>query len=299
MPALASVVAVGVVAALFAGGCPAADFTRVIPTDATVLVGAGDIADCSDRSARTAGLVEQVLARSPNARAFTAGDNAYPRGGPDELARCYEPTWGRFKERTIPVAGNHDWLTPGAAGFLGYFGLSGEHPTYRSLDLGGWHVIVLDSDCAAVGGCDAASPQGRWLAADLAASAARCTLALWHHPRFSSGAQHGSDTRSAALWRLLDEANAELVVAGHEHIYERFVALRADGSAAEDEGLVSFIAGTGGAHPYGVAARAAGSAAVRNDSAGVLVLILEERRARTFFVDVHGARFDETVIDCR
>lgn len=247
---------------------------------------------------RTGALVEQLLARSVNARAFTLGDNAYFRGTPDEFERCYAPAWGRFRDRTIAVAGNHDWATPGAAGFLGYFGLTGDHPTYRSLDLGGWHIVVLDTDCAEVGGCDAASPQGRWLASDLAASGARCTLALWHHPRFSSGAHHGSDPRSAPLWRILDDAGAELVLAGHEHLYERFVPLRADGTAADD-GLVSFVVGTGGARSYTVARRATGSATVRTDTPGVLLLVLEEERARAVFVDAAGARLDETVVHCR
>ena len=110
-------------------------------------------------------------------------------GRPDQFRDCYDPTWGAFKDRTRPAAGNHDWETKDLAGYLGYFGEAAapQGVSWYSYELGAWHVVVLDSDCAAVGGCEATSPQGRWLAADLAASDATCTLAIWHHPRFSSG----------------------------------------------------------------------------------------------------------------
>ena len=128
--------------------------------------------------------------------------------------------------------GNHDWDTKDLAGYLGYFGAAAAPAgkSWYSYDLGTWHVIVLDSDCASVGGCGPATDQGRWLAADLAASTARCTLAIWHHPRFSSG-DHGNDRSVAPFWTALYDAGADVVVNGHDHDYERFAPQDPDGSA--------------------------------------------------------------------
>ena len=132
------------------------------------------------------------------------GDTAYQNGTPDEFARCYEPTWGRHKARTRPAVGNHEYGTPGAAGYFAYFGAAaGEAGKgWYSYDLGAWHVVALNSNCSHVGGCQAGSEQERWLRADLAANAAECTLAYMHHPRFSSANVHGgSPARRAAVAR--------------------------------------------------------------------------------------------------
>ena len=213
-------------------------------TDAT-LVGAGDIADCSlDRGAATATLVDSIPGT-----VFTAGDNAYPDGTAQQFTDCYDPTWGRFKARTRPAAGNHDWGTKDAAGYLGYFGAAAAPAgkTWYSYDLGAWHVIVLDSDCQQVGGCAAGSPQGMWLAADLAASkATKCTIAIWHHPRFSSG-EHGDDADVAPFWNALYAGGADIVVNGHDHDYERFAPQDPEGRADDARGVREFVVGTGGA----------------------------------------------------
>jgi hypothetical protein len=223
----------------FPSAGPAAD-----PTATVVLLGAGDIADCTLAGA---GETADLLSRQPG-WIFTAGDSAYENGSAADYAACYGPTWGRLKDRTILTAtGNHDWQTPGAAGYLGYFGRTAapDGVTWYSLDLGAWHVIVLDSSCAMVGGCDAASPQGRWLARDLAASAARCTLAIWHHPLYSSG-EHGNDPDVRPFWEQLHAANAELIVNGHDHDYERFAPMDPNGSVERPGGLRELVAGTGG-----------------------------------------------------
>ena len=184
-----------------------------------VLVGAGDIADCGlpDDDA-TADLVAGIPGM-----VFTAGDNAYPTGSAAQFRDCYDPTWGRFVDRTRPAPGNHDHLSPGLAGYLGYFGSSAapNGTSWYSYDLATWHIIVLDSSCDIVGGCGPDSEQGRWLAADLAASDAPCTLAVWHHPRWSSGL-HGNDRTVAPFWQALHDAGADVVVNGHDHDYERF-----------------------------------------------------------------------------
>ena len=218
-----------------------------------VLVGAGDIADCTlDDDAKTAALVAAIPGT-----VFTAGDNAYENGSPDQFRDCYDPTWGAFKDRTRPAAGNHDWETKDLAGYLGYFGEAAapEGVSWYSYDLGTWHVVVLDSDCAAVGGCEATSPQGRWLAADLAASDATCTLAIWHHPRFSSGF-HGNIAEVAPFWEALYAAGADVVINGHDHDYERFAPQTPDAKIDQAHGIREFVVGTGGAalRPFAVGA---------------------------------------------
>ncbi len=210
-----------------------------------VLVGAGDIASCSlDGDEATAGLLDGI-----GGTVFTAGDNAYDSGTAREFADCYAPSWGRHKDRTRPAAGNHDHVTQGAAGYRAYFGdaaTNADGKTWYSYELGTWHIIVLDSNCGAVGGCDSASDQGRWLAADLAASSASCTLAIWHHPRFSSG-EHGDDEAVGPFWTALYEGGADVIVNGHDHDYERFAPQNPDGVEDPERGIRQFVVGTGGA----------------------------------------------------
>ena len=209
-----------------------------------VLVGAGDIGDCaSDGDERTAALLDGT-----DGTIFTAGDNAYQKGSAQEFRDCYAPNWGRHLARTRPAPGNHDWETDGLAGYLGYFGASAQGPdgsSWYSYDLGTWHVIVLDSTCAKVGGCDPVSAQGQWLARDLAASNARCTLAIFHHPRFTSG-EHGDLREMDAFWRPLYAAGVDVIVNGHDHDYERFAPQDPDGLADPERGIRQFVVGTGG-----------------------------------------------------
>lgn len=214
------------------------------PAPVAVLVGAGDIGDCdTPDDTATAALLDDI-----EGTVFTAGDNAYENGTAKEFATCYDETWGRHKARTRPAPGNHDWNTSALSGYLDYFGdaARGEDgPSWYSYDLGAWHVIVLDSECSRVGGCDTDSPQGRWLAADLAASDARCTVAIWHKPRFTSG-EHGNDGSVAPFWTALYRAGVDVVINGHDHDYERFAPQ--DPSAREDRerGIREFVVGTGG-----------------------------------------------------
>jgi hypothetical protein len=145
------------------------------------LVGAGDIARCGEQGdEQTAALVASLPGT-----VFVAGDGAYDDGSAAQYATCYGPSWGAFRDRTRPVPGNHDYQTDGAAGYLAYWGAQARPSgtTWYSFDAGTWHVIMLDSNCDHVGGCGPASAQGRWLATDLAASPAQCTLAVFHHPR--------------------------------------------------------------------------------------------------------------------
>lgn len=260
-----------------------------------VITGAGDIADCASDGARQTSdlLVEQA------GSIFTAGNNA-TEGSAASFADCYGPTWGRVRDRTIlPAAGNEDWNTADAAGYLGYFG-SNAAPngvTWYSLDLGAWHVIVLDSDCAQVGGCDAASPQGQWLKKDLAASSVHCTLAIWNRPRYSSGEQ-GDDPEVASFWEQLHAANAELIVNGHDRDYERFAPLDASGNVERPGGLREIVVGTGGAALRPFHTLAAHSEFRLAGSWGVLRLTLHPANYDWEFLPVGGDIADSGSTPC-
>jgi len=227
---------------------PAAFTTFVFPAAATtdpVLVGAGDIAECGSSGAtRTAELLDRL-----GGIVFTAGDDAYVNGSASDFEDCYDPTWGRVNHRTLlPAVGNHEYETPNAAPYFAYFGARAGKAGrgWRSIDVGAWHVIVLNSNCDIVG-CGKGSAQLRWLRADLAAHPAACTLAIWHHPRFSSGS-HGNDRSVAPFWRALAVAGADLVVNGHEHDYERFAPQTPGGVLDAAHGIRELVVGTGGAH---------------------------------------------------
>ena len=261
------------------------------------LVGAGDIGVCgAGATAATAALVERI-----GGAVFTAGDNAYDEGTATEFARCFAPTWGTFKDRIRPAPGNHDYGVPGASGYFDYFGAAaGERGKgYYSYDLGAWHVVVLNSVCAAVGGCGPSSPQVLWLRNDLATHAARCTLAIWHHPRFSSGAEHGSDPTYQTFWNVLYEFGADVVVNGHDHDYERFAPQTPDAAApgVKGNGIREFVVGTGGPGLYAIRAPIANSEVLRNDTHGVLELTLRPAGYDWNFVQVDGATFTDSGSD--
>ena len=275
-------------------GSPIVIATDVLPA-VEVLVGAGDIASCAlDADEATAALLDDLPGT-----VFTAGDNAYEDGSLAEYVDCYDPTWGRHRDRTRPAAGNHDWLTNVASGYVGYFGAAAtnaEGRTWYSYELGWWHVIVLDSDCAKVDGCGPDSPQGAWLTADLAANDARCTLAIWHHPRFSSG-RHGNDPITDPFWRALYAAGADVVVNGHDHDYERFAPQDPDGAAAPT-GLREFVVGTGGAElrPF---ERSVANSVVRSSVAhGILELTLQQSGYGWRFISIDGSFTDQGSATC-
>jgi hypothetical protein len=203
---------------------------------------------------------------------FTTGDNAYPKGSAEDFADCYDPSWGRHKERTRPSPGNHDYRTPGAAGYFAYFGVHAGEPGkgYYSYDLGTWHVIVLNSNIDMSPG----SPQERWLRADLASHPKRCVLAYWHHPLFSSGRRGKIAVKP--LWQALYEAKAEIVLAGHEHFYERFAPQTPDGVADPNGGIRAFVVGTGGGGLDRLRTTAPNSEVRYNRAYGVLRLVLSD-----------------------
>lgn len=203
------------------------------------------------------------------------GDNQYWTGSLAAHRASFEPTWGRLGPLLRPAPGNHEYLTPGAAGYYDYFGPAAGDRTkgWYSYELGTWHVVVLNSNCGDVGGCGPGSPQLRWLAEDLAAHPRACTLAYWHHPRFSSGA-HGDNAAYTDFWRTLYDAGADLVLVGHDHDYERFAPQDPAGKADPEHGIRQFVEGTGGQELRSFATIRANSEARNSRDHGVLKLRL-------------------------
>ena len=251
-----------------------------------VLIAAGDIAECPRQGDEATAAILDTLPGTVAA----LGDNAYEKGTAEEYARCYDPSWGRHKARTRPAPGNHEYGSPEAAPYFAYFGQAAGKPGegWYSYDLGKWHVVVLNSEVPHT----ADSPQIQWLRADLAANPARCTLAYWHHPRFSSG-PHGNNAGMAPFWDALYEAGADVVLVGHDHTYERFAPQAPDGRADAARGIRQFVVGTGGRSAYAFQGTAANSEVRYNAGPGVLRLDLDETGYRWRFIPVTGASPDE------
>ncbi|MEV0717011.1 metallophosphoesterase [Asanoa sp. NPDC050611] len=259
-----------------------------------VLAGAGDIASCaSTDDSRTADLLDTIPGE-----VFTLGDNAYNNGTAQEFADCYGPTWGRHRARTRPVIGNHEYNTPDARGYFDYFGAAAGKPGegWYSYDAGAWHVVVLNSNCDVVrGGCGAGSPQDSWLRADLAAAAKRtgCTVAMWHHPLFTSSAAHGPTTAVRPLYQTLYDNGVELLLTGHNHQYERFAPQTPAGARDDQRGVREFVVGTGGGGPYAFREPEPNSEARLTGTPGVLRLTLSADAYDWRFVPVTGSTSDE------
>ena len=279
-------------AAQFAGAAPdlGARESAFTAPGGSVFVGAGDIASCGiNGDEGTAALLDTIPGT-----VFTTGDNLYGNQTLADFEACYGPSWGRHLARTRPVAGNHDYDTPGATGYYAYFGAAAGDPAkgYYSYELGAWHVVVLNSNCTEVGGCHVGSAQELWLRQDLAGSSSSCTVALWHEPRFSSG-EHGDTSKMQPFWAALHEAGADLVLTGHDHDYERFRALGAAGTPDAVFGLTEFVVGTGGFSRRTFPTVRADSVIRDNTSDGVLKLTLLPTRFSWQFVAAAGATFHD------
>jgi len=211
--------------------------------EVAVLVGAGDIAVCGsandDATAR-------LLDGQPGT-VFAAGDLAYFQGTAEQFRNCYDPSWGRHRARTRPAPGNHEYESADAGPYFLHFGLIAGTPglgyyRYRS---GAWQVYSLNSNMEA----SSRGIQIPWLRSELAAQPSECTVAYFHHPRFSSGPHGLSPTVPIVreLWFALYEAGVDIVISAHEHFYERFAPQDPSGRPDPEYGIREFVVGTGGA----------------------------------------------------
>jgi calcineurin-like phosphoesterase family protein len=257
-----------------------------------VITAAGDIADPRPSSEAIA-TAELVMSIDPNV-ALTLGDNQYPSGSLTDFRNGYDASWGRFLASTAPAVGNHEYKSSSrAAGYFDYFG-SRAPGAYYSYDVGAWHLIALDSNCARIGGCDPGSPEYEWLQRDLAADSAVCTLAYWHHPRWSSGERHGGTNAVSPFWTLLYEAGADVVLNGHEHNYERFAPQDPNGDRDDASGIVEIVAGTGGHGLYPFGGTEPNSVARDSTTFGVLKLTLHATGYDFAFEPIPGGGFTDS-----
>jgi uncharacterized protein YjdB/PKD repeat protein len=255
-----------------------------------VLAGAGDIADCSRVSQEgTARVLDGIVGT-----VATFGDGAYPDGTLADYMNCYDPSWGRHKARTRPSTGNHEYNHGEAAGAPGYYAYWGAAAGetgigYYSYELGGWHIVVINSSLDMSTG----STQERWLRADLAAHPATCTLAYWHHPRFSSGG-NGSTLETQPIWQALYDFGAEVVLNGHDHDYERFAPQTPTGALDNANGIREFVVGTGGNSLYSFDIPPIANSQIRsNVNYGVIKLTLWPTSYDWQFIPVAGGTFTD------
>ncbi len=276
-----------------------------VTPSAPVIAAAGDIA-CDPGSSLfdggtgvgafcRAGATAKVLkAIAPDA-VLPLGDEQYEDGTLKKFRKSYALSWGHQLPITEPVPGNHEYYASSTAkGYFTYFGSAAATAGrgWYSYDLGSWHLIALNSNCDQVG-CGSGSAQYDWLKADLKTSTAACTLAYWHHPRFSSG-PHGPNTWVLPFWRLLYGYGADVVLNGHDHDYERFYRLTPGGALDPTNGIQEFVVGTGGAQHYAISSVAPHSAA-RNDSTfGVLRMVLRDSSYTWRFMPALGATYSDT-----
>ncbi len=258
-----------------------------------MLVGAGDIAVCGARSTEaTAALLDRI-----DGTVMAVGDLAYFQGTAQQFRECYAPTWGRHFSRTRPVPGNHEYESPNAQPYFDYFGDLAGTPGegYYSYDLGAWHIVALNSNFEGLRGrvaVDETSAQMQWLKQDLAQSRARCALAYFHHPLFSSG-PNGNTTQMRPIWRALYDAGVDVVVSGHDHAYERYVPQDPNGLRDGARGIRQFVVGTGGA-ALTDPVRIQPNSEIRRAVWGVLKLTLEPESYTWEFVPIEGESFRDS-----
>ncbi|HET7698074.1 MAG TPA: metallophosphoesterase [Vicinamibacterales bacterium] len=261
------------------------------PVTTATLLAAGDIGECGYGALDTGRLIDGL-----SGTLLALGDLAYMHGSAANFRDCYDPAWGRHMDRTRPVPGNHDYETPGAAGYFDYFGgLAGNRGQgYYSYSAGPWRVIALNSEISMAAG----SPQVQWLRDELQANRTQCTLAYWHRPLYSSG-PNGNNLDTRVLWSTLIEFGAEIVLNGHDHMYERFE--RQDDQARPDpvNGLRQFTVGTGGAHLTNPGPPKPNSAARSAASYGVLQLTLNPTSYSWEFIPANNAFRDSGAGTCR
>jgi acid phosphatase type 7 len=276
------------------------------PLDSHYSNGNGSSSQCAQKA------TSNLLVNKGYAAVLALGDNQYYCGSLSAFQQSYDPTWGRVKSITHPVVGNHEYLThggstpatgcdatnTGASGYFTYYGSAAGSPGagYYSFNVGAWHLIALNSNCGNAGGCSTSSAQGKWLAADLAANSTKCLLAYWHIPLFSSGGRANNNTLS--FWNQLYAAGADLVLDGHDHIYERFAPQTPAGVADPVNGITEITVGTGGSNHTSIASIATNSVVRNTTSFGVLKVTLHAASYDWSFVAANGTFSDGGTANC-
>jgi acid phosphatase type 7 len=278
------------------------------PNGDPVVMAAGDNvcgSDSGNSKCKQMATSDLLVAAQP-AAVLVLGDVQYECGEAADFTSFYDPSWGRVKDRTHPVVGNHEYQTstdpahacfgnpPGAKGYFDYFGTAAGQmgQGYYSFDLGEWHLIALNSNCGDAGGCGVGSPQWTWLRNDLTANTKACTLAYWHIPVFSSGGRAEPNARQ--LYQLLYDFNADLILTGHDHTYERFAPQTSTGAKDEARGIRQFVVGTGGRNLTLWSTIAANSEVRNNTTFGVLKVTLHPTSYDWQFVPIAGESFTDT-----
>lgn len=280
----------------FAGGS-ISSWTSSRSNTTVVITAAGDICGAKPRSCTKSAT---LVSNANPAVALTLGDNQYPKGTLEQYLASYDYEWGRFKTLTKPTPGNHEWKSS-RVGYDSYFGPQFLAPggAWYSYDIGDWHLISLDSNCTRQGGCGPGSPMYDFLSNDLATDQHLCTLAYWHHPRFSSGTTHGGTTSVQPLWDLLYADGAEIVLNGHEHHYERFAPQTPTGASDPAQGITQVVIGTGGMganYPFGTPA--SNSVVRTNGVKGIGIFTLTPAGWEMRFVSVAGVVKDTASGTC-
>jgi hypothetical protein len=273
---------IGLLATSCAGGdrAPTATARADLPAaDVVRLAAAGDIAWGPTGAADTARLVRSL---DPDA-VLTLGDNAYPNGTLQQFRDTYDPTWGTFRDITRPAPGNHDYYTPGAAGYFRYFADRVGGRAYYAWNAGVWRMYSLNCEIA----CGKGSRPLAWLKADLAKIGGRPALGYVHEPLFTCSTGHDPSPVAKAVWRALDRAGGRILLTGHNHAYERFSRQHADGSPSR-RGMREFVVGTGGAVRYPLLDSCRHRQAGVDGADGVLVLRLSADGYHWRFVTVGG-----------
>ena len=272
-----------------------------------VVVAVGDIA-CGANTPKGTDCLQSktadvAVAQNPNL-ALVLGDNQYENGELSNFNNYYAKSWGRLKSVTRATIGNHEYANgaSNASGYWDYFNGTGQNDGpagprgkgYYSYNVGNWHIVTLNSQCDKVA-CYAGSTQERWLRADLAANTQPCTLATWHHPRWSSDVNELTNTSVDPLVQALYDSGADLLLVGHAHDYERFAPQDPDGTPDTARGLTQIVIGTGGRSEVAFAPQAEPNSLVRKTGTyGVLRLDLHNGYYNSKFVPIAGQTWTDS-----
>jgi acid phosphatase type 7 len=249
----------------------------------------GTVTTTTCRDAATASLAKGYRPRY----ALILGDEQYQAGTAAQFRDGYDKTWGALRSISKPIPGNHEYSTAGASGYYSYFAGQTRSPGYYAFNINNWRVYALNSNCSKI---DCAT-EASWLDHDLTQNPHKCSLLMMHHPLYSSGLEHGDSPEGRPFWQIGLRHGVDLVLAGHDHDYERFQRMNADGGA-DARGIASFVVGTGGKSLYHSRGIRAGSQVYDAHRAGVMALKLGAVRYGWQYKTIDGKVMDSGLRYC-